>query len=59
MNGSRGDLAQEADLTAQVVVEVGQAPVVTVVHPGVKTVKSERQGARESINRVTECQCPT
>ena len=52
MNGSRGDLAQEADLTAQVVVEVGQAPVVTVVHPGVKTViKSERV---KEPGRVTE-----
>ena len=33
MYGPGRDLAQEADLTAQVVVEVSQAPVVTVVHP--------------------------
>ena len=30
------DLAQEADLTAQVVMEVSQAPVVTVVHPAME-----------------------
>ena len=32
--GPGRDLAQEADLAAQVVVEVGQASVVAVVHPG-------------------------
>lgn len=30
------DLAQEADLTAEVVVEVRQAPIVAVVHPVIK-----------------------
>ncbi len=30
------DLAQEADLAAEVVVEVSQTPIVTVVHPVIK-----------------------
>ena len=36
MNRPSSDLAQEANLTAQVVVEVGQAAIVTVVHPVMK-----------------------
>ena len=34
------DLAQEADLTAQVVMEVSQAPVVTVVYPAMEEDKT-------------------
>ena len=36
MDGPCCDLAQEADLTAQVVMEVSQAPVVTVVYPAME-----------------------